>query len=135
MLQDRRAGDGDRYAPAPEDELLGWYGCQPHVNGVLRPYHDVARTPLSAARCSMRPMRAPIGSRFAATTAPPLPFVSSAPTADCSSAAFAASELLLSPAERVDVLVDFAGIAAGGFVVLETRAFDPMQAVAARSGQ
>ena len=44
VLQDRRVGDADRYAPAPEDELLGWYGCVPHVNGVLRPYHDVART-------------------------------------------------------------------------------------------
>ena len=38
-------------------------------------------------------------------------------------------QVLLSPAERVDLLVDFADVAKGGFVVLESRAFDPMHAV------
>ena len=38
-------------------------------------------------------------------------------------------ELLLSPAERADLLVDFAEVVSGGFVILESRAFDPMHAV------
>lgn len=35
VLTDRRTGEGDRCGPPSEDALLGWYGCVPHVNGVL----------------------------------------------------------------------------------------------------
>ena len=45
------------------------------------------------------------------------------------------TEVFLSPAERIDVLVDFAGIPVGGYVLLESRAFDPMQALPARAAE
>ena len=131
VLQDRRAGDGDRYAPAPEDELLGWYGCQPHVNGVLRPHHDVA-----ARRYRLRVLNASNARTyrlaFRRDDATALAFVLIGTDGGLLQRGIRCEQVLLSPAERVDLLVDFAGVAKGGFVVLESRAFDPMQAVTAR---
>jgi FtsP/CotA-like multicopper oxidase with cupredoxin domain len=133
VVQDRRVGDGDRYAPAPEDELLGWYGCQPHVNGSVRPYHDIAarRYRLRFAQCFE--LRERTGSRSVAQCqcAPVRPDRHRWRTAR--NEAFVAKQVLLSPAERVDILVDFADVAKGGFVILESRAFDPMHAVPATS--
>jgi suppressor of ftsI/bilirubin oxidase len=128
VLQDRRTGDADRYAPAPEDELLGWYGCVPHVNGVLRPYHDVARTTYrvrilnaSNARTYRLALREDSGAS--------LPFHLVGTDGGLLERAVRCNEVLLSPAERVDLVVDFADLAQGRYVVLETRAFSPMQDV------
>ena len=135
VLQDRRTGDADRYAPAPEDELLGWYGCVPHVNGVLRPYHDVARTAYrlrmlnaSNARTYRLAFRDDAGNA--------LPFHLVGTDGGLLEQAARCEELLLSPAERADLVVDFAGLAQGRFVTFETRAFAAMQDVprAARGG-
>jgi suppressor of ftsI/bilirubin oxidase len=125
-LTDRRSGDADRYAPAPEDELLGWYGCLPHVNDVLRPFHDAARRRyrlrfLNAA--SARTFRL----AFRRDDGGALPFLLAGTDGGLLETFVACNEVLLSPAERVDVVVDFSGIASGGFVVLESRAFKPMQ--------
>ena len=132
VLQDRRVGDGDRYAPAPEDELLGWYGCRPHVNGTLRPYHDVA-----ARRYRLRVLNASNARTyrlaFRRDDGTALPMVLIGTDGGLLERGIRCEQVLLSPAERVDLLVDFAGIAKGGFVVLESRAFDPMQAVPATS--
>jgi blue copper oxidase len=129
-LQDRRAGDGDRYAANPEDELIGWYGCVPHVNGVLRPHHDVA-----ARRYRMRILNASNARtyRLALRTdaGAALPFTLIGTDGGLVERPQTCREVFVSPAERVDVLVDFAGIGTGGFVVLETRAFDRMQALPA----
>ena len=53
---------------------------------------------------------------------------SSAPTAASSSDPFKVTEVFVAPAERVDLLVDFAGLPVGSFVLLDSRAFDPMHA-------
>ena len=128
VLQDRRAGDGDRYAPAPEDELLGWYGCLPHVNGVLRPFHEVA-----ARRHRLRILNAANARTyrlaFRRDNGAALPFVLIGTDGGLLERGIRCEQVLLSPAERVDVLVDFADIAQGGFAIMETRAFDPMQDV------
>ena len=128
VLQDRRTGDADRYAPAPEDELLGWYGCVPYVNGVLRPYHEVARTTYrlrilnaSNARTYRLAFRDDAGSIR--------PFHLVGTDGGLLERAVRCSEVLLSPAERADVVVDFAQLAQGSYVILETRAFAPMQDV------
>ncbi|MFO1324734.1 MAG: multicopper oxidase family protein [Burkholderiales bacterium] len=132
-LQDRRAGDGLRYAAAPEDELLGWYGCLPHVNGVLRPFLDVA-----GRRYRLRILNAANARTyrlaFRRDTGAALGFQLVGTDGGLLARALACTEVFVSPAERVDVLVDFAGIAKGGFVVMETRAFDRMQAVPVGAG-
>jgi len=132
VLQDRRVGDGDRYAPAPEDELLGWYGCQPHVNGILRPYHDVA-----ARRYRLRVLNASNARTyrlaFRRDDATALAFILIGTDGGLLERGLRCEQVLLSPAERVDLLVDFAGMAKSDFVVLESRAFDPMHAVPATS--
>jgi FtsP/CotA-like multicopper oxidase with cupredoxin domain len=128
VLQDRRTGDADRYAPAPEDELLGWYGCVPHVNGVLRPHHAVARTTYrlrvlnaSNARTYRLAFRDEAGKVVA--------FHLVGTDGGLLEQAMRCEEVLVSPAERVDVVVDFAPFAQGSYVVLATRAFAPMQDV------
>jgi len=128
VLTDRRTGDGDRYAPAPEDELLGWYGCVPHVNGILRPYHDVARTAYrlrilnaSNARTYRLAFRDDAGNA--------MPFHLAGTDGGLLEQAVRCQEVLLSPAERADLVVDFAGLAQGRYVTFETRAFAPMQDV------
>ena len=120
VLQDRRAGDGDRYAPAPEDELLGWYGCLPTSTACCAPS---TRSRGAAIGCafSTPPMRAPSGLRFAATTEARCLSISSAPTAGCSSERVRCNEVLLSPAERVDLARRLrAGQSPGESVVMET---------------
>lgn len=129
ILQDRRVGDRDRYAPAPEDELYGWYGCVPHVNGVLRPFHTVVgrRYRLRILNASnARTYRLALRGDNGAV----LPLTLLGTDGGLLERGVACTQLLLSPAERVDVLVDFSGIAMGGFAILESRAFDAMQAVA-----
>jgi len=128
ILQDRRPGDADRYAPAPEDELLGWYGCLPHVNGTLRPHLDVG-----ARMYRLRVLNAANARTFRLAVrrdnGTPLPFTLIGTDGGLLERGIRCNEVFVSPAERVDLLVDFAGIAKGGFAVLETRRFDPMQAV------
>lgn len=128
VLQDRRGGDAGRYAPAPEDELLGWYGCLPHVNGVLRPFHTVA-----PRRYRLRILNAANARTFRLALrrddGSALPFALIGTDGGLLERAVACNEVLLSPAERIDVVVDFSDVTARGFVVMESRAFAPMQDV------
>ena len=128
VLQDRRAGDADRYAPAPEDELLGWYGCLPHVNGVLRPFHQVA-----PRRYRLRILNAANARTFRLAfrrdNGTPVPFALIGTDGGLLEAPVQCNEVLLSPAERIDLVIDFAPVGQGGFVIMESRAFAPMHDV------
>jgi blue copper oxidase len=127
-LQDRRTGDADRYAPAPEDELLGWYGCVPHVNGVLRPYHDVARTTYRLRILNASNART-YRLAFRDDGGHGVPFHLVGTDGGLLEEPARCTDVLLSPAERVDVVVDFARLAQGRYVVMETKAFSPMHDV------
>jgi blue copper oxidase len=61
----------------------------------------------------------------------PLPFLLAGTDGGLLERAIRCEEVLLSPAERIDLLVDFSGAGHGGFVVMESRAFAPMQDVRA----
>lgn len=128
VVQDRQVFANVRYAPQPADLLLGWYGCVPEVNGVVRPFHEVA-----ARRYRLRLLNAANARTyrlaFRRADGAPLPFHLLGTDGGLLARAVPCSEVLLSPAERIDVLVDFAGLARGESVVMESRAFDPMQAV------
>ncbi|MFO1412885.1 MAG: multicopper oxidase domain-containing protein [Burkholderiales bacterium] len=128
VVQDRPGGDVRRYAPGPADAMLGWYGCVPEVNGVVRPFQEVA-----ARRYRLRVLNGAnartyrLAFRRANGTA--LPFHLIGTDGGLLARALPCREVLVSPAERVDLLVDFAGLPRGESVVLASRAFDPMQAV------
>ena len=129
ILQDRRSG-GPAYAPTSQDMLFGWYGDQPQVNGSHRPHHDVAgrRHRLrilnaSNARSYLLAFRRDDGS--------PITFHLIGTDGGLLARAVPCRQVFISPAERIDLLVDFSAIAQGGFVTLESAAFDPMHAVSA----
>lgn len=130
VLQDRRAGAKDRYMPPPEDALFGWYGDQPQVNGSLRPFHDVG-----ARRYRLRVLNASNARTyrlaFRRDGGAVLPFQLLGTDGGLLAQAIACQQVFLAPAERVDLLVDFAGMPRGGFVLLESLTFDPMHAVPA----
>ncbi len=130
VLQDLRADAKYRYMPAPEDALFGWYGDLPQVNGRLRPFHDV-----SARRYRLRVLNASNARTYRLAlrrdAGAVLPFRLLGTDGGLLAQAIACEQVFLAPAERVDLLVDFAGMPRGGFVLLESLAFDPMLAVPA----
>ena len=132
VLQERRTSGPYRYAPSPEDALLGWYGDAVAVNFTVRPYLDV-----TGRRYRFRVLNAGNARNFRLAfrrdDGVPLPFLLLGTDGGLLERAQPCTEVFLSPAERIDVLVDFAGIAVGGYVLLESRAFDPMQALLPRS--
>jgi len=127
VLHDRRSASPSRYAPGASDLVHGWYGDEPLVNFTARPYLDVA-----ARRYRFRIVNAAnariyrLGLRR--DNGQPLPFDLIGTDGGLLERPMRVSSVFLAPAERIDVLVDFAGIAAGGFVLLESGAFDPMHA-------
>ncbi|MEO8487593.1 MAG: multicopper oxidase domain-containing protein [Betaproteobacteria bacterium] len=123
VLQDRRAGDG--YAASDADRLHGLFGPCVTVNGAERPQLPVATRGYrlrilnaSNARTFRLAFAAADGSRVAFTLLGTDGGLLARPAA--------VREAFVSPAERIDVHVDFAGRAIGDAVVLETLAFDPM---------
>lgn len=125
VLHDRRSTAPDHYAPSPDDLMHGWYGDESLVNFTERPYLDV-----DARRYRFRVLNASNariyrlglrGDRGAA-----LPFSLLGTDGGLLEQPRTVTEVFVAPAERVDLLVDFAGIPVGGFALLETRAFDPM---------
>jgi len=130
VLQDRRASARNRYMPAPEDVLFGWYGDLPQVNGSVRPFHAVG-----ARRYRLRLLNASNARTyrlaFRRDDGAGLPFQLLGTDGGLLGQAIACQQVFLAPAERVDLLVDFAGLPRGGFVLLESLAFDPMLAVSA----
>ena len=133
VLHDRRSIAGNRYAPTAGEALLGWYGNEPLVNFTARPFLDVA-----ARRYRFRVLNAANARNFRLAfrrdDGAPLPFLLLGTDGGLLEHAQACTEIFVSPAERVDLLVDFSDIAPGGFALLESRAFDPMQAMPAQRG-
>jgi len=127
VLHDRRSASASRYAPSADDLVHGWYGDEPLVNFTARPYLDVA-----PRRYRFRIVNAAnariyrIGLRRDDGSAMPFDLIGT--DGGLLERSMRVTSVFVAPAERIDVLVDFAGIAAGGFVLLESGAFDPMHA-------
>lgn len=127
VLHDRRAVAPARYAPDASDSTHGWYGDEPLVNFTPRPYLDVASrryrfriVNAANARIFRVGLRRDDGSS--------VPFDLIGTDGGLLENARRVTNVFVAPAERIDVLVDFAGIAPGRFVLLESAAFDPMHA-------
>ena len=128
VLHEARRTAPGRYAPRPDDLRLGWFGDVPLVNYTPCPHLDVATRRyrlriLNAANA--RTFRLRLRSDDGAL----LPFQLLGTDGGLLEQAVRCTEVFVSPAERIDVLVDFSAIGVGGFVLLESGAFDPMHAV------
>jgi len=132
VLHDRRANPPHRYAPSAEDLLLGWYGDEVLVNFTPRPYLDVTGRSYRFRVLNGGNARN-FRLAFRRDDGAPVPFLLLGTDGGLLEQAQPCTEVFLSPAERIDVLVDFTGIPVGGYVLLESRAFDPMQALPARA--
>jgi suppressor of ftsI/bilirubin oxidase len=134
VLQDRRTNSRHRYSPSSEDLMVGWLGDETLVNFTPRPYLDVTGRPyrfrvLNASNA--RNFRLAFRRDDGAT----MPFLLLGTDGGLLERAQPCTEIFVSPAERIDVLVDFAGIAIGGYVLLESRTFDPMHAFPPRPAE
>jgi len=123
VLQDRR--DGARYAAGDADLVHGHFGQCLTVNGVERPQHAVATRGYrlrilnaSNARTYKLGLSTASGVR--------VPFTLLGTDGGLLARPVPCREVFLSSAERIDIHVDFAGLAVGETVTLETLAFDPM---------
>jgi suppressor of ftsI/bilirubin oxidase len=127
VLHDRRSTAPLRYAASAEDLLHGWYGDEILVNFTPRPFLDV-----TARRYRFRVLNASNARIFrlglARDNGASMPFVLIGTDGGLLEEPVAVTEVFLAPAERADLLVDFAALSVGGFVLLESRAFDPMHA-------
>ena len=127
VLHDRRSATPFRYAASAEDLLHGWYGDEVLVNFTPRPFLDV-----TARRYRFRVLNASNARIFrlglARDNGAAMPFLLIGTDGGLLEEPLAVTEIFLAPAERADLLVDFAGLPVGGFVLLESRAFDPMHA-------
>ena len=125
VLHDRRSATPDRYAPSSSDQTHGWYGDESLVNFTARPYLDVDATRYrfrvlnaSNARIYRLALRNDRGKA--------LSFSLIGTDGGLLEQPRTATQLFVAPSERVDLLVDFSQLSAGGFALLESRAFDPM---------
>lgn len=127
VLHDLRAATLGRYAPSADDLLHGWYGDEVLVNFTPRPFLDV-----TARRYRFRVLNASNARIYRLALrrddGTPLPFLLIGTDGGLLERPIRIEETFVAPAERIDILVDFSGVATGGFVLLESRAFDPMHA-------
>ena len=128
VLHEARRTAPGRYAPRPDDLRLGWFGDVPLVNYTPCPHLDVATRRyrlriLNAANA--RTFRLRLRSDDGAL----LSFQSSGPTADCSSRRFAAPKSSFHRRSASTSWSTSRRSGVGGFVLLESGAFDPMHAV------
>jgi len=127
VLHDRRSTTPLQYAASVEDLLHGWYGDEILVNFTPRPFLDV-----TARRYRFRVLNASNARIFrlglSRDNGAPMPFLLIGTDGGLLEEPIAVTELFLAPAERADLLVDFVDLSVGGFVLLESRAFDPMHA-------
>jgi suppressor of ftsI/bilirubin oxidase len=123
VLQDRR--ERGPYDASEADRLHGRFGPCLTVNGVERPKHDAATRGYRLRILNASNART-LRLAFTATTGTRVPFTLLGTDGGLLAAPVACREAFVSPAERVDVHVDFAAMALGEAVVLETLAFDPM---------
>jgi suppressor of ftsI/bilirubin oxidase len=128
VLHERKSATPTGYVPYAGDALLGWYGDETLVNFTARPFLEVA-----ARRYRLRVLNAANARNFRLAfrrdDGRALPFQLLGTDGGLLERPQPCTEVFVSPAERLDVLVDFAGIAPGGFVLLESRAFDPMHSL------
>lgn len=127
VLHDFRSAMPVRYTPSDEDLLHGWYGNEVLVNFTPRPFLDVA-----ARRYRFRVLNASNARIYRLALrrgdGTPMPFDLIGTDGGLLEHAIRVEETFLATAERIDILVDFSNVANGGFVLLESRAFDPMHA-------
>jgi suppressor of ftsI/bilirubin oxidase len=131
VLQDRRAAG--EYAASDDDRVHGLFGSCITVNGVEGPTRAVATRGYRLRFLNASNART---YRLAFTTAggAQVPMTLLGTDGGLLAAPIRCRDLFLSPAERIDVHVDFAALSVGDAVVLETTAFDPMHMeVAARA--
>ncbi len=125
VLHDRHSATPLRYSPSAEDMLHGWYGNEILVNFTRRPFLDIA-----ARRNRFRVLNASNARiyrlGFTSDSGTAMPFLLLGTDGGLLEQPLAVRDLFLAPAERADLLVDFAGLPVGGFVLLESRPFDPM---------
>jgi suppressor of ftsI/bilirubin oxidase len=123
VLQDRRPGGA--YEAGATDMHHGFLGAAPTVNGATDPHLDVATRAyrfriLNASNA--RTYR--LGFNDAAGR--PVAFTLLGTDGGLLAAPARCTECFVSPAERIDVLVDLSGAAVGDAIMLRTLAFDPM---------
>ena len=123
LLQDRR-GD-EVYNPTGADAMHGFVGNQVLVNGSRCPYLDVATrvyrfrvVNASNARNYCLAARTASGKR--------LPLIVIGTDGGLLAAPSSAPAVFVGASERVDVLLDLAGVELGDSVLLESLGFDPM---------
>ena len=123
MLQDRR-GVAD-YAATASDRMHGYFGNSVEINGTTCPYFDVSTRiyrfrvlNASNARTYRLGLRTAVGR--------PMPFVLIGTDAGLLAKPIPCNEVFISPAERIDILVDLSDAGVGDTVTLETLAFDAM---------
>ena len=122
-LQDRRGPEA--YAATDEDRLHGAFGPCLTVNGVERPRRDVATRGYRLRILNASNART-YRLAFTTTAGARLPFALLGTDGGLLARAVECREAFVSPAERIDVHVDFAALPIGEAVTLETLAFDPM---------
>jgi len=120
LIQDKRLDSSGApvYQPAGLDVMTGYLGNTPFVNGVAFPYRGVTRT--------LHRLRILNGSNariydLALSDGTPLVLIGT--DGGLLDAAESLDSIFLSPAERVDVLVDFSGHAPDSRVLLQSRPF------------
>ncbi|HEY8245270.1 MAG TPA: multicopper oxidase family protein [Casimicrobiaceae bacterium] len=123
VLQDRKPGGS--YAASDTDRVHGHFGPCLTVNGVERPQRSVATRGYRLRILNASNART---YRLAFTTASGerVPFALLGTDGGLLARATECREAFVSTAERVDLHVDFSGLAIGETVTLETLAFDPM---------
>jgi suppressor of ftsI/bilirubin oxidase len=123
LLQDRRAKAA--YLPTRAEMMHGFLGDELCVNGAPCGYLDVT-TRLYRFRilnaCNARTLRLALRTAAGAS----VPFTVIGTDGGLFAAPMPAEQAFVSPAERLDVLVDLRDATVGETVTLETLAFDPM---------
>ncbi|MEP7182950.1 MAG: multicopper oxidase domain-containing protein [Betaproteobacteria bacterium] len=123
VLQDRRAGA--EYVATAADAHHGLLGDTATVNGGTDPYLDVATRAYRFRILNASNART-YRLGFTDAAGRPSSFTLLGTDGGLLATPIRCTECFVSPAERIDVLVDLSAAAVGDAVVLETRAFDPM---------
>lgn len=123
VLQDRRPGGA--YEASTSDTHHGFLGATPTVNGATDPHLDVATRAYRFRILNASNART-YRLGFSDAAGRPVAFTLLGTDGGLLAAPVRCTECFVSPAERIDLLVDLSGAAIGDAVVLRTLAFDPM---------
>lgn len=121
LIQDRRlATDGTfEYAPAMHEQMEGFFGDTPFVNGIRLPSHAVATTTYRVRVANATTSRI---LRLALSNGASMRLIGN--DGGLLPAPIDVDSLDVSTGERVDLLVDFARVPVGDTVMLQSIAFD-----------